>query len=404
MSDIKPIKNSAEYESALQLLTELLDSNPGSGTADDAKIRILTALIEDYEISVVPEAQADPIEAIRFRLDQLGLRDKDLVPYLGTRSRVSEVLNGKRALTVSMIKNLEEGLGIPASILVGTNSEKRSKRWSAKSLVLMARRGYFGAENQDLDPKTILERGLLGNLLNPANDLLPALHRQTNYRNIESIDQNLMDAWTNKVLNEAKLITRSSKIRNFDRRSLDTEYLNNLFKLSSRTTGVIDVISGLLAKGVVVVIEPHLPGTRLDGATIFTKSNPVIGLTLRHDRMDNFWFTLAHEIAHILLHSSEDISVFYDQIYDSPNALTQVENDADIKAGDLLIPRHDWSKNPLRFASTPTLVRKYAEKVGVHEAVVAGRIRYDSKDWMTHSEIVKSERVRHLFGDKLWEI
>lgn len=404
MSDIKPIKTSRDYEAALALLTKLLESSPAANPADDAKIHVLTALIEDYEASIVPEAQANPIEAIKFRLEQFGLKDKDLVPYLGTRSRVSEVLNGKRVLTVSMIKNLEDGLGIPASILVGSSSEKKNKRWNAKSLTLMARRGYFGRDHLNTDPQKILEEGLLSKLFSQNGTLIPVLHRKTNYRNIESIDQNLMDAWTNKVLVTAKELADTKGVATFNSASFTSEYASSLFKLSANKSGVADVTKALLTAGVILVIEPHLPGTRLDGATVFTESNPVMGITLRHDRMDSFWFTLAHEIAHILLHRQNDISVFYDQIYDSPNAVSLIEDEADELAGNLLIPRDEWAKSPLRYASTPTLIRRYAEKIGVDETVVAGRIRYDSKDWLSHSDMVNSRHARDQFGDKLWEM
>ncbi len=403
MSDIKAIKTNENYEEAVKLLTELLDSSPALGSDDDTKIRVLTALIEDYELSVVPEPQADPIEAIKFRLDQLGLRDKDLVPYLGTRSRVSEVLNGKRPLTVSMIKNLEDGLGIPASLLIGASNEQRGKRWSPKAISLMAKRGYFGVENADTNPKVILEKGLLSKIFNPQTSLMPMLNRQSNYRNIESIDHNLMEAWTNKVVREAANVKSDKKIITFKASSLSDELLRKLFGLSVSVRGVTESISLLESIGVIVIIEPHLISTRLDGATIFTKSNPVIGLTLRHDRLDSFWFTLAHEIAHILKHRSSDVSVFYDQLYDSPNALSIIESEADELAGDLLIPRTEWTQSPLRYASTPTLVKRFADKVGVHEAVVAGRIRYENQDWMSHSELVHSEHVRHLFKGILWE-
>lgn len=402
MSDIKPIRNRDDYNKAVALLADLIEANPAVDTPEDTKIRVLTNLIEDFENATLPDYEVDPIEAIKLRMDQLGLKDKDLVDYFGSRSRVSEVLSGKRALTVPMIKNIEEGLGIPASILVGSSVEKRSKRWSSKTLTIMAQRGYFGQNHTDLEPKKILDMGLLKTLFSGQSPASTALLRQTNYRDISNIDKYHMEAWTNKVLREARQIISDSNVATYDKNNLSEERLSELFKLSSRPNGVNEVISALRELGVIVIIEPHLPSTRLDGATLFTDDNVVIGLTIRFDRLDNFWFTLAHELAHAYLHSESAYSAFFDQLFNEGTETSQLENEADVLAGELLIPTDTWKTSPLRYGSTPTLVKIFANKIGVHPSVVAGRIRHDSKDWSMHSDIVNDEKVRHLFEDKLW--
>ncbi len=402
MSDIKPIRNRDDYNKAVALLADLIEANPAVGTPEDTKIRVLTNLIEDFENATLPDYEVDPIEAIKLRMDQLGLKDKDLVDYFGSRSRVSEVLSGKRPLTVPMIKNIEEGLGIPASILVGSSVEKRNKRWSPKTLSIMAQRGYFGQDHTELEPKKILDMGLLKNLFSGQSLASTALLRQTNYRDISNIDKYHMEAWTSKVLSEARHIIGSNNVPAYDKSNLSEERLSKLFKLSSKSDGVNEVISALKELGIVVVIEPRLPSTRLDGATLFTDDNVVIGLTIRFDRFDNFWFTLAHELAHAYLHSGSDYSAFFDQLFNEGAETSQLEDEADGLAGELLIPTDTWKTSPLRYGSTPTLVKIFAGKIGVHPSVVAGRIRHDSKDWSVHSDIVNDEKVRHLFEGKLW--
>ena len=103
MSDIKAIRNRDDYNEAIALLADLIEANPAVGTPEDIKVRILTDLIENFEDANLPDYEVDPIEAIKLRMDQLGLKDKDLVDYFGSRSRVSEILSGKRPLTVSMM-------------------------------------------------------------------------------------------------------------------------------------------------------------------------------------------------------------------------------------------------------------------------------------------------------------
>lgn len=402
MSDIKPIRDRDDYNKAVTLLADLIEANPAVGTSEDTKIRVLTNLIEDFENATLPDYEVDPIEAIKLRMDQLGLKDKDLVDYFGSRSRVSEVLSGKRPLTVPMIKNIEEGLGIPASILVGSSVEKRSKRWSSKTLTIMAQRGYFGQDYTELEPKKILAMGLLKMLFSRQSLASTALLRQTNYRDISNIDKYHMEAWTNKVLGEALQSINNDNVPAFDKSNLSEERLSELFKLSAESNGVDKVISTLKKLGIVVVIEPHLPSTRLDGATLFTDNNVVIGLTLRFDRLDNFWFTLAHELAHAYLHSESAYSAFFDQLFNEGAEISQLESEADALAGELLIPANIWKTSPLRYGSTPTLVKIFAARIGVHPSVVAGRIRHDSKEWSVYSDIVNDEKVRHLFEGKLW--
>lgn len=402
MSDIKPIRTRDDYNKAVALLADLIEKNPAVDTPEDTKIRVLTNLIEDFENAALPDYEADPIEAIKLRMDQLGLKDKDLVDYLGSRSRVSEVLSGRRPLTVPMIKNIEEGLGIPASILVGSSVEKRNKRWSLKTLTIMAQRGYFGQDHTNLDPKKILDMGLLKTLFSGQSLASTALLRQTNYRDISNIDKYHMEAWMSKVLSEALQLIDDNDVPAFDKSNLSEELLSKLFKLSSKPNGVNEVILALRELGIVVVIEPHLPSTRLDGATLFTNNNAVIGLTIRFDRLDNFWFTLAHELAHTYLHSESDYDAFFDKLFNEGTETSQLENEADALAGELLIPTDIWKTSPLRYGSTPTLVKIFADKIGVHPSVVAGRIRHDSKDWSVHSDIINNEKVRHLFEGKLW--
>jgi HTH-type transcriptional regulator/antitoxin HigA len=112
---IKPIHTAADHESALARLDEIFDSTPGTLEGDEAEV--LTLLIQNYEEKHFPIDLPSPVAAIRFRMDQQGLKPKDLAPYLGSASKVSEVLSGRRRLSLAMIRNLI-GLGIPAEVLL----------------------------------------------------------------------------------------------------------------------------------------------------------------------------------------------------------------------------------------------------------------------------------------------
>jgi HTH-type transcriptional regulator/antitoxin HigA len=116
--DIRPIHNDVDYKAALEAASSYFDNEPQPGTEDADRFEILLTLIEAWESKHFPIEQPDPIEAIKFRMEQSGLAIKDLEPMIGKPNRVYEVLNKKRPLTLAMIRRLHRGLGIPAEVLV----------------------------------------------------------------------------------------------------------------------------------------------------------------------------------------------------------------------------------------------------------------------------------------------
>jgi HTH-type transcriptional regulator / antitoxin HigA len=116
MMEIKPIKNERDYNRVLKQIDSLMDAKANSARGD--LLDVLGTLAEAWEEKHYPIDAPDPIEAIRFAMEQRGLSRRDLEPFIGSRARVAEILNHKRSLTLSMIRRLHEGLGIPADILI----------------------------------------------------------------------------------------------------------------------------------------------------------------------------------------------------------------------------------------------------------------------------------------------
>jgi HTH-type transcriptional regulator / antitoxin HigA len=112
----KILKSETEYQAALARVDALMDTAPGS--PEEEELELWSMLIERYEEEKYPIDMPDPVEAIRFRMDQEGLKQKDLEPYFSGKNRISEVLNRKRPLTLAMIRSLHRGLGIPAEVLI----------------------------------------------------------------------------------------------------------------------------------------------------------------------------------------------------------------------------------------------------------------------------------------------
>ena len=116
--DIQPIRTESDHKAALRQISTLMESDPEPGTPEGDRLDILATLVQAYEARHFPIDAPDPVEAIKFRMEQSGLTVKDLEPIIGRSNRVYEVLNHKRPLTLAMIRRLHRSLGIPAEVLI----------------------------------------------------------------------------------------------------------------------------------------------------------------------------------------------------------------------------------------------------------------------------------------------
>ncbi|HWE76446.1 MAG TPA: helix-turn-helix domain-containing protein [Stellaceae bacterium] len=122
--ELKPIRSERDYDRALKQLGQLWGAK--KGTAESDQLDILATLIDAYEAEHHPIDPPDPVEAIKFRMEQQGLTRKDLEPLIGSRTRVAEVLNGKRGLSIAMIRRLHAKLGIAAEVLIRQPRTRRA--------------------------------------------------------------------------------------------------------------------------------------------------------------------------------------------------------------------------------------------------------------------------------------
>jgi HTH-type transcriptional regulator / antitoxin HigA len=116
--DIHPIHTEADYKATLKEISALIELDPDMGSPEGDRLDILATLVQAYEAKHLPIGAPDPVEAIKFRMEQSGLSVKDLEPFIGKSNRVYEILNHKRPLTLGMIRRLHQGLGIPAEVLI----------------------------------------------------------------------------------------------------------------------------------------------------------------------------------------------------------------------------------------------------------------------------------------------
>jgi len=140
----KVIKNEKQYLEYLDEFEKLMDLDPDEGTEESDIYDLLAVLIEEYEDEHYPIELPDPIEAIKFRMEQMGLKNKDLIEIIGSKSKVSEVLNKKISLSLNMIKKLHQFLGIPAEVLI--QSTDSYKTMHDNLVAVGEKKGKYGAK------------------------------------------------------------------------------------------------------------------------------------------------------------------------------------------------------------------------------------------------------------------
>lgn len=402
MSSLRPIRSDADYDAALARVDHLMASPASRGARDE--LDVLATLIEVYEEAHFRIDLPSPVEAIQFRMEQANLSQADLVPYIGSRAKVSEVLSGKRTLTLKMIRALNVHLGIPADVLIGDghgadlHEPTQSVQWDRFPINELLKRGWLEASTRAAKPA----KELLAGLLTRAGGMqaLPqVLYRKNDSaRQNASMDPYALQAWCLHVLAKA----REQKLPGVYRDgAIDETFLRFLATLSRLPDGPRRAVDALAEKGVAVVYARHLPRTYLDGAAMRTREQvPVIGLSLRYDRLDNFWFCLLHETAHVWRHLKDENDVFIDDLKLDPADHTEdwsEEAEADLLAQEALIPSDKWSAADLVSKATPSRVIAFAQSVNVHPAVVAGRVRKETGNYRLLTQFVGSDEVRRQF-------
>lgn len=202
-------------------------------------------------------------------------------------------------------------------------------------------------------------------------------------------------AWKTQVSRLAEEEINSLKSR-FD--ITDIGWIRNLVKLSSDEDKLSSVHRVLAEQGVLLIYEAQIPGMRVDGASFIIDDIPVIGLTLRKDSIDSFWFTLLHELAHLVLHYWSGLQDgFFDDL--DASLLDNVEQEANDFASNCLIPNELWIKSPARIAKAADPIQTLAGQLGIHPAIAFGRIRMERNDYTIFSDKIGQGKVRKALLD-----
>ncbi len=205
----------------------------------------------------------------------------------------------------------------------------------------------------------------------------------------------LLHAWRARVANRARNTIERLKLK-FSPTSLS--WLPDLARLSVHEDGPSRAVEMLLSHGIVLVVEPQIPGLAIDGAAFLEKDIPVIGMTIRNDSIDNFWFTLLHELGHVILHYRSGLAVgFFDQ--SEAESVDEQESEADLFASNILIPEEIWRRSTARIARSPSVIERFSDEIGINPAIVFGRVRKERNNYSIFSDKIGRKNVRSQLID-----
>lgn len=396
--ETKVIRTESEYHAYLEEVQRLIERGDGLIPSEVNRLEVLMVLVEAYENGKYPVEPPNPIDAILFRMEEKGLKQADLIPYFGTSSRVSEVLNRKRPLTVQMIRAVSLGLGISADTLVGLGevpvSEKKKIDWAKFPIKEMMTRGWLesvswqsGGSAEDLVKTFIASAGLQFGTTSFRRTLSgEATSPTTVYA---------LYAWLARVIQRAR--RKKEELGPFEREKLTAAFLRGLAQMSWSERGPLLAIEYLQNQGVAVIIEPQLKGTQLDGAALKdVDGTPIIALTLRYDRLDSFWFTLLHEVAHVWKHVNSEADAFLDDLNIASEDRREAE--ANRLAGEALIPRLVWRRSDAYVSPSKESIIKLARDLRVHPAVIAGRLRKETGNFSLFTDMLGHSEVRSMLS------
>jgi len=396
------IKTEADYQAALSRIDKLMDAEPNTPEGDE--LELLVTLVELYEGRKYPIDMPGAVEAIKFRMEQSGLNQQDLVPFIGSKSKVSEVLNKKRPLSLSMMRALHKGLGIPAEILLQEQDQDFPEEipdiyWKKFPIKEMMSLGWIPS-SRSIDGN---EEEIMRRFIQDAGGMnsFTRLSFRVSKSPIKKLrtDRYALIAWCLRLMELSK---KHPIQKEYAPKSID---LLEVSKLSYFKNGPLLAKEYLEKQGVQFFIVPHLKKTFLDGAVMIPEGkNPAIALTLRYDRIDNFWFCLLHELAHLMKHvSMDEPDIIVDELEPRHSRLRSKdtrEKEADRIAQNALIPEDEWKRVNLDAKNLVREVIDLSEKLKIHPAIIAGRIRFEKNNYRILSQFLGRGEVKQILVER----
>jgi len=369
----------------------------------------LEALVKAYEAAKAGDfedlerrAENDPGLTLIVARIARGLTQKELARKLGLKEQQIQRYEADRYSSISLANfrriarflGVDWKMGLSSWFGGGWNIARDVSAAEIRKILKHARaNGWFG----DHDPAILADEESFNYLQRYVSDHIlkygsPSLLR-TGLNVQDHSEDLLLLAWKARVTRRAEQIIAAQAVVY---RPLDITWLIELARLSQHGDGPARARDLLLSKGIVLVAEPQIPGMKVDGAAFLLEGVPVIGLTLRRDTVDNFWFTLLHEVGHVILHYRTGLRTGFFDDTDTTD-VDEIEQEANEFASNVLIPEERWKRSPARIAKSPAVVEKFAKDLGINPAIVFGRIRKERGNYAIFSNLIGRGAVRkHL--------
>lgn len=343
--------------------------------------------------SLLKEAGTDPGVTLIVARIAKGYSQKDLARRLGVKEQQVQRYESDRYSSISL-KNYARVAALLGVQLHASITENPSFRGLDAVIADVSRedirkiqkhgrsRGWFEADMNEAQ----LRQYVAENRIQFGS---PSLLR-TGLNVTDHSEDVLLHAWRARIASRAREAL-SCEALSFD--PLEINWLSELVRLSVHPDGPRRAQEALKQNGVLLIAEPQIPGLAIDGAAFLEGNIPVIGMTIRKDTIDNFWFTLLHEIGHAVLHYRTGLATgFFDQL--ETVSADEQEAEADSFASNILIPEEQWRRSTARIANSPAVVERFAKELGIHPAIVFGRIRKERNNYAIFSNKIGANTVR----------
>jgi HTH-type transcriptional regulator/antitoxin HigA len=326
--------------------------------------------------------------------DSLGLKEQQIQRY-EAEEYASANLPRLAEVTKALGLNISEVAEFKATPQKPIKIDKDDLAWDQFPIKEMLRRNWFKESPSSLEAAVANAEELVRDFVRDSIDSPVQAFARQRVRSGGIVDWYALLAWQCRIIGLAKKREIASK---YKQKAITNEWMNELAHISIEANGPKKAVEYLQDSGIRLVIEQHLPQTHLDGAAfLLPDGSPIIGMTLRFDRIDNYWFVLLHELVHIIKHlHKENIESIFD---DLDVEAGDIEKEADEMAGEILVPEEKWNTALARYLRTKDSIEDFAQKLNIHPAIVAGKIQREAKNYTILTDMVGQGEVRKLFPD-----
>jgi len=326
--------------------------------------------------------------------DAIGLKEQQIQRY-EAEEYASANLRRLADVSNALGLNISEVAEFKATSQRPLDVDKDDLAWDQFPVKEMYRRNWFKESPGSLEAAVANAEELVKKFVTDSLDSPVQAFARQRVRAKGKVNSYALLAWQCRII---ALANKQSLKNKYKQNTITKEWLTKIAQLSRADDWKKKVIEYLLYSGIRLVIESHLPNTYLDGAAILlSDGSPVIGMTLRYDRIDNFWFVLFHELIHIMkhLHTGDVESIFDDLDVKAED----IEQEADEQAGEILVPEDKWNTALARYLRSEDSVKEFAKELYIHPAIVAGKIRKEANNYIILKDMVGKGEVRKLFPD-----